>query len=270
MQRSSATTGNRPTSDGVASALEIEDLTVRFGGVVALDGVHARVAEGEICGLIGPNGAGKTTLFNAITRLVPVRTGTVTVGGAVDVLALRPDQVVRHGIARTFQNVALIDALTVRENVKLGAPEQRGAGVLAALIRRPRTGEAALDARVDEVLERLGILDVAAEGPGELPFGTLKRVELARALLARPRVLLLDEPANGLASGEVEALGDILLDLRDTDGLTIVLVEHHMGLVQRIADHAVVLDFGRVIADGTPAWACAQPGVIDAYLGSGA
>ena len=229
--------------------LEVEQVSKRFGGIVALDEVSLNVEVGEIVGLIGPNGAGKTTAFNVITRLYTPDAGKVRFDGS-SLLGTPPSAVVRRGIARTFQNVELFPGMSVFDNVRVGAHARQG------------------EQSTEDLLYYVNLHTVRYRGATELPYGTQKRVELARALASSPRLLLLDEPAGGLSHDEVEQLGTFIRQMRGDFELTILLVEHHMGLVMGLADRVHVLDFGRKIAEGTPGEVQANEAVVEAYLGA--
>jgi branched-chain amino acid transport system ATP-binding protein len=230
--------------------LEVEKVVRRFGGIVALDEVSLAVEDGEIHGLIGPNGAGKTTAFNVITRLYAPTEGTVRYRGD-DLLKVPTHRIVALGIARTFQNLELCAHMSVLDNVLVGGHARKA------------TED---DAR--ELLDYLGLSAHAAHPAAGLPFGTMKRIELARALASKPTLLLLDEPAGGLNHEEVAELGELIRKLRADFELTILLVEHHMHLVMSVSDQVTVLNFGRTIASGTPREVQANPAVIEAYLGT--
>ncbi|MGV9615349.1 ABC transporter ATP-binding protein [Nocardia xishanensis] len=251
--------------------LEISHLTVRFGGITALHDVGFAVAPGEMVGLIGPNGAGKTTLFNCLTRRYQPTEGAMRYHGE-DLLAVRPDALAGLGIARTFQNLGLFPRMSVRDNVLVGAHHRANAGFVSASLRLPgvRREERRLRAEVDALLERLDLADVADHPAADLPFGTLKRIELARALAVGSRLLLLDEPVNGLSHGEVDVFAERLRALRTEFDLTVIVVEHHMGFVMGTCDRVVCLEFGRVIAEGEPEAVQRDPAVIRAYLGTAA
>ena len=257
----------RPAEDA-SPLLEIAGLGGHFGGIVALQDVSFRIARGRIVGLIGPNGAGKTTLFNCLSRLYRPARGDIRLNGrslgrckASDIAAL--------GVGRTFQASTLFSSMSVLDNVKVGAHARgRGSPLLDALtLPSQRAEEHVLDLASRAMLAFVGLENDVGDPAESLPLGARKRVELARALVGKPQLLLLDEPAGGLNHEEVEALGALIRSVRDRFGVTVLLVEHHMGLVMSLSDQVVVLNFGRVIADGPPDAVRADPAVAEAYLG---
>jgi branched-chain amino acid transport system ATP-binding protein len=257
------------TTVGDGALLSVRGVTVKFGGIVALDAVTFDVPRGGVCGLIGPNGAGKTTLFNCLSRLYQYQGGDILYEGR-SITRTPVHEMARLGIGRTFQNLAMFRTLSVEHNVMIGAHSRSQAGFAASAL-----GLGAVDAEEASLRERAAkIMDYLKLAPhkdrlvADLPFGIQKRVELGRALAADPKLLLLDEPAAGLNHEELHSLGELIKDIRDRLGITVLLVEHHMSLVMSVSDKVVALNFGRRIAEGTPAEIQRHPDVIAAYLGA--
>lgn len=249
--------------------LEICDITMTFGGLLALNRVDSLVSRHQIKGIIGPNGAGKTTLFNLVTGIYQPTSGDIKLGDE-SIVGLKPNEIAARGIARTFQTIRLFEGMTVLENVMLGQHTHTKAGFLGAALLLPsaRREERATVSRAMELLELVGLADKAGEEATNLPFGMQRTLEIARALATSPRLLILDEPASGLSLSERQALVALIRNMRD-EGTTIVLVEHDMDLVMGLVDEVLVLDYGTRLAEGPPEEIRQDPKVIAAYLGEG-
>jgi branched-chain amino acid transport system ATP-binding protein len=257
------------TGGGADALLSVRGVTVKFGGIVALDAVSFDVPRGGVCGLIGPNGAGKTTLFNCLSRLYQYQEGDILFEGA-SITRTPVHEMARLGIGRTFQNLAMFRTLSVERNIMIGAHARSSSGFLASALGLGSVDveETSLRERAAKIMSYLKLDPYRDRLVADLPFGIQKRVELGRALAAEPKLLLLDEPAAGLNHEELSGLGELIRDIRDRLGITVLLVEHHMSLVMSVSDKVVALNFGRRIAEGTPAEIQRHPDVIAAYLGA--
>ena len=258
------------SNQSASALLSVKDITVRFGGIVALDSVSFDVPRNKVCGLIGPNGAGKTTLFNCLSRLYQYQSGDLLFDGE-SITQTPVHAMSKIGIGRTFQNLAMFRTMTVRQNVMVGAHARSEGGFISNMLKTPasRAEEAQMTADADSLLTYLKLAEYADRAVGDLPFGIQKRVEFARALASKPKMLLLDEPAAGLNHSELSDLANFIRTVRDDMGITVLLVEHNMNLVMEVSDWIVVLNFGKKIAEGTPEEIQRNPEVIRAYLGDG-
>lgn len=253
---------------GEAPALECVHLGIEFGGLKAVDDFNVTVGKTEICGLIGPNGAGKTTVFNLLTKVYQPTHGTIMVGGR-DTAGLSPAKVNQLGVARTFQNIRLFSSLTVEENVEIGLHNQISCGMVSGILRLPRhwKAEREFHDRAMELLDIFGMTGLADNEAGSLPYGAQRRLEIVRALATNPKLLLLDEPAAGMNPSETAELMENIVKIRDQFHIAIMLIEHDMNLVMNICEGICVLNFGKIIAKGTPEEIQQNDAVIEAYLG---